>query len=938
MRLKRLGCCILAVTLALPLMALPTDSYAAKSRFTDTSEHWAEKYINTAVDEKIITGYPDGKFLPDKAVSRAEFATMVNKALGSNSSEKLSFKDVPSSEWYYSDVAKAVAATYTAGYDDNTFRPNSPITRQEAAVMIARIIPANGKSGNLKSFPDYKSIADWAEDALSKVNGKGYIGPYDDGKVHPADQLTRAQTAKIICDILDGETIVKSGVTIDRDGTKLSGKIYSNNVTIDDFEGKATIDGCVILGNLSVKSEDPVTLTVNNSRVANVIVNSSADVTLKGDFPKVMVSGSKAHLTLSSGSIGLLTVDGKSSDITVEKGTTISTATVNAKSDFHGTGTISLMNVNADDVTYETKPKKWNIASSVDTPKKADEAAEITFSPKDGATKVKLDTKITITFKSAMKMYDGGTIGNSDIDDFVELRKGSSSGTRVSFSASINSGKTVITIKPDSNLAKNTKYYVLMDKDSVRDSDKNGNDEQSIHFTTGDDTGSVSTAFSPTNGATAVPLNTSITVTFSDDVVRYSNGATISSGDSYLKDCLIFKKDSSSGSNVSYSASINSSKKVITIKPDANLTLNQKYYVAVVGNKLKTKDDGEAVPASSVTWSTGYVTPALSDFNVTPGDTSVTAAMTPNVAGKLYAVVLDSGSAAPSAQQIAAGQTSKGTPAPAFAKNDNAAASKSVPLPAMSGLGSGKTYDIWATLYSSASGSYSTPVKKTVTTTLPVIDFSSLTIKPVVGGSVSNEDLISFSSKTANYSVTLSSSVSTVRLQAKGPSEGTIAVKGRVLSTSGSGTLNTDVDIAANSSLTIAISGNGRTSSTYTVNFVSGDDTGLKGLTINNEKQSVSGDSFLYTLKSSDVTDLTLKLDTADKYAAVDAISSDATVSPGGSNGSGHWEFGLDIPQARSSAVVQFKVTSGKASKTYVVTIIRPAAPTSEPSETPDSV
>lgn len=946
MRLKRLGCCIFAVLLALPLMAPPVDAYAAKSRFTDTAGHWAEKYINTAVDEKIITGYPDGRFLPDKAVSRAEFATMVNKALGNSSSENLAFTDVPRIEWYYNDIAKAMAAAYTAGYDDNTFRPDSPISRQEAAVMISRIVPANGKSGNLKTFSDYRSIADWAYDALEKVSGKGYIGAYDDGKIHPADQLTRAQTAKIICDVIDGETIVKGGTTIDEDGTRLSGKIYSNNVTIDDDfgEGKVTIDNCVILGNLSVKSEDPVTITANNSRVVNVTVNSSADLTLNGDFPRVTVSGSKAQLTLDSGSISLLTVSGKYSDITAERGTTISTATVNAESYFHGIGAISQMNVNADGITYETKPKKWNIASSADTPKQEDEASEITFSPKNGAANVKLDAKITITFKSAMKMYNGDTISDSDIDDFVELRKGSASGSKVAFSASINSGKTVITIKPDSNLAKNTKYYVLMDEDSVRDSDKNGNDEQSVYFTTGDDIGSVSTTFSPENGATAVPPDTSITITFSDDVVRYSNGATISSSDSYLKDCLVFKKDSSSGSNVSYSASISSSKKVITIKPSANLTLNQKYYVAVVGSKLKTRDDGEAIPASSVTWTTGYTMPALSDFTVTPGDTSVTATMTPNVAGKLYAVALDSGSAAPSAQQIAAGQTSKGTPALAFAKNENVAASKPVILPVMSGLGSGVAYDIWATLYSSASGSYSTPVKKPATTTLPVIDFSSLTIKPVIGGSVSNEDLISFKSNIPDYSVKLSSSVSTVQLQANGPSEGTITVKGRILSASGNGSLNADVDIAANPSLTIVISAAGRTSSSYTVNFASADDTSLMNLMINNETQSISDNSFSYTLKTNDATVLPLKIDTNDKYATVEPISSDVKVSTGSSSGFGHWEFSLEIPQGANSTVVQFNVTSGKSTTPYVVTFIHPAAPApapepaSGPTEAPEPV
>ncbi len=654
MKLKRIGCGILAIILSLPLAA-PVNSYGA-SKFSDTSGHWAESYINTAVNKKIITGYPDGRFSPDKAVTRAEFATMVNKALGNAGTENLAFSDVVYGEWYYNDVSKAVAAAYTAGYDDNTFRPNNPITRQEAAVMISRIVPIYGTGGNLKAYSDYKSIADWAYDAVEKVNGKGYIGAYNDGKIHPVDQLTRGQTAKIICDMIDKETIVTSSPVIDDDGTKLSGKIYSNNVTIDEDLGEdsATIDNCVILGTLSVKGGGTETITVNNSRVANVAVNKdddpvrilakgqtaisklsasqacilqtsslggglfgsgfsnitvngSAEVTLKGTFPKVNVSGTKAKVTLDSGTIDSLTVGGRYSDITAASNTTISTATVNTQSYFHGSGTISQMNVNADDVTYETKPKRWTIASSADTPTQSDGTSAITFSPKNGATKVKLDATITITFDSAMKMYDGDTISNSDIDDFVVLRKSSSSGSKVGYTATINSAKKIISIVPDASLTKDTKYYVIIDKNSLRDSDGNGNTAQSISFTTGDTYGSVTTTFSPVNGAATIPVNTSISIAFSEDVVRYSNAATISTSDSYLKDCLVFRKTSASGETVSYSVTINSAKKMITITPSSNLDLNQKYYVAVVANKLKTKTGGASIPASSVTWTTGSV-------------------------------------------------------------------------------------------------------------------------------------------------------------------------------------------------------------------------------------------------------------------------------------------------------------------------------------------
>ena len=69
-------------------------SYGAS--FSDIDEHWAKSYILDAAEKGIISGYPDGTFLPDKPVTRAEFTKMVNNALGNNASSTLTFSDVPS--------------------------------------------------------------------------------------------------------------------------------------------------------------------------------------------------------------------------------------------------------------------------------------------------------------------------------------------------------------------------------------------------------------------------------------------------------------------------------------------------------------------------------------------------------------------------------------------------------------------------------------------------------------------------------------------------------------------------------------------------------------------------------------------------------------------------------------------------------------------------
>jgi hypothetical protein len=344
----------------------------------------------------------------------------------------------------------------------------------------------------------------------------------------------------------------------------------------------------------------------------------------------------------------------------------------------------------------------------------------------------------------------------------------------------------------------------------------------------------------------------------------------------------------------------------------------------VVGNKLKTKDDGEVIPASSVAWTTGYTTPALSSFSVSPGNTSITAAVTPNVAGKVYAIVVPAGSPAPSAAQIAAGQNSGGTPALAAAKNENVSASASVTLPVMSGLVSGNAYDVWAALYSNASGTYSAPVKQTATTTLPQIALNDLTVKPIVDGTVKG-DQISFNPTTYHYSVELNTSISTVELQAQGDSAATITLTGNGLGTvTGTGSVNATVDIAANPSLSITISSAGSTSSTYTVSLGSADDTSLKVIRINGNSPTVGAGDFSYAMATSGSAIITLEVETNDDFAEIEAPSGIGVDVQETLSGLGNASFSLTFPEGSDPVAVEFNVRSGSAATSYYITFTRP--------------
>lgn len=400
----RKGCWFLVITIVI-ILSFPIKIHATTT-FNDIKDHWSEPYINKAINKGFIKGYPDNSFKPDKQVSRAEFISMINRAFGNSSTSKISFSDVHSNEWYYMDISKAVRAAYVAGYKNGSFKPNNPINRQEACFMISRIIPTSGSYGQLKTYLDSNLISKWAYLAMSKINGKGYIQGYKDGKIHPLDNLTRAQAAKIISDIIDHEKIVSTNQFVQKDGTVLTGTIYSNNVTVskDLYNGSAIIDNCVVLGSLYIQGGGTDTITINNSRIARaiadklessiklvakgetsivdticskdfilqtsnlsggdfghgfqkIIISTSANAILRGNFPYVSIEGSNANLNLESGIISELYVssNAKKSNITIGNGTTIKNAKVYTESYFHGNGTISNIEIYAKNIIFNNK-------------------------------------------------------------------------------------------------------------------------------------------------------------------------------------------------------------------------------------------------------------------------------------------------------------------------------------------------------------------------------------------------------------------------------------------------------------------------------------------------------------------------------------------------------------------------------------------------------
>ncbi|MGB4608637.1 MAG: S-layer homology domain-containing protein, partial [Sedimentibacter sp.] len=112
----------------------------------------------------------DGLFRPDDKISRAEFVSLLIRVLGiSNQDAVLKFTDVKPGDWFAKDVALAAEKGYVKGYEDGSFKPNSPITRQEIGTIIGSLLEDDVTNADeiLSLFSD--DIPQWAKLPVAKA-------------------------------------------------------------------------------------------------------------------------------------------------------------------------------------------------------------------------------------------------------------------------------------------------------------------------------------------------------------------------------------------------------------------------------------------------------------------------------------------------------------------------------------------------------------------------------------------------------------------------------------------------------------------------------------------------------------------------------------------------------------------------------------------------
>ena len=167
---------------------------------------WYEGAVRYAYFHNIMEGMRETEFAPATALTRAMAVQILYNLEGQPdlSGENLGYpyEDVNAQAWYGDAVYWARITGVSTGYGDGTFQPGDSITRQEFAQMLYNYAKYKGydlsAEGDLSTFPDANSIADWAEIAMSWANGNELINGHDDGALEPGGTATRAQAASIL--------------------------------------------------------------------------------------------------------------------------------------------------------------------------------------------------------------------------------------------------------------------------------------------------------------------------------------------------------------------------------------------------------------------------------------------------------------------------------------------------------------------------------------------------------------------------------------------------------------------------------------------------------------------------------------------------------------------------------------------------------------------
>ena len=166
---------------------------------------WYKDAVQYAYAGGLMTGVSDTEFAPEATTTRAMIVSTLARLENVTSAESAGFADVSANDWYATAVNWAANVGVVNGYEDGTFRPNQPITREQLAAILMNYAACIGQDvsnrADLTSYTDQPST--WAEEAMSWAVAEGLVSGVTADQLQPQGNATRAQVAAILQRFLD---------------------------------------------------------------------------------------------------------------------------------------------------------------------------------------------------------------------------------------------------------------------------------------------------------------------------------------------------------------------------------------------------------------------------------------------------------------------------------------------------------------------------------------------------------------------------------------------------------------------------------------------------------------------------------------------------------------------------------------------------------------
>ena len=342
-------------------MLLPANAFAASPEdFTDFPTDWSAAGLRSAVQNGLLNG-SNGQINSSGLLIRAQMAAIVNRAFAARKTADLSvYSDVNTSAWYYNDLELAVAMRTFQGANGK-LNPETPITREEAFVVLARAFALeSGDTSVLNNYTDGASVSAWAQSSVAALIENGYVNGAN-GKLNPKTSITRAEFAKVISEMASTyadaddslSATVDGNVIVRENSVSLSGKTINGDLIIADGVSRIDLTGVTVTGRIVLRGGESGVTFKDTKAGKGIIANTD-----------IAVSGSVDNITVAQGSA-----------ITVNSGASVGSINVNAEgAKITGAGKIGTVKANANNVTVTTSGTKVTAADSVSGIKAGDKA------------------------------------------------------------------------------------------------------------------------------------------------------------------------------------------------------------------------------------------------------------------------------------------------------------------------------------------------------------------------------------------------------------------------------------------------------------------------------------------------------------------------------------------------------------------------------------